>query len=168
MTAHELFPCLSPAESEGVLGWLHENDRAAYRSCVGILATRRKLRPVFVERKPRPERHAWMKEALGKAANNDLALEVLQAWTLGANGKMVCEFLDALGVTHDGKGLVDELPAQPPEAQLNAAVAGIVGKHPPDAVFVYLNLLVGTGMAEWPALTALLASDPLLCRSPQP
>jgi len=165
MTAHELFPALTNSETEGIFGWLHENDRVAYRTCVGMLATRRKLRPVFVERKPREERHIWMKEALAKPGNNDLAQEILQAWTLGANTGMVCEFLDRLKIAHDGKGLVEEIPPQPPEADVAAAVAQIAGKHPAANVFVYLHLLVGTGMAEWPALTAILAADPVLRRS---
>ena len=167
MTAHQLFPALSTSENEGILGWLHENDRAAYRTCGGMLATRRKLRPVFVERKPREERHLWMKEALSKPANNDLALEILQAWTLGANAGMVCEFLDSLKIAHDGKGLVEEIPPQPPEAEVARAVGEIVAKHPAGSVFVYLHLFTGTGMAEWPALETLLSTDPNLNRAVQ-
>ena len=166
MTVHELFALLTPAENEAVLSWLHENDRAAYKSCVSMMATRRKLRPIFVERKPRDERHAWMKDALSKPANNDLSQEILQAWVLGANGPMVCEFLDLLGIAHDGKGLVEEIPAQPPAESVTKAVDAIAAKYPEAAVFVYLHILVGTGMTEWPTLAEITSSDPRLCRNP--
>ena len=113
MTAIEIFGQMSAPQASEILNWLLENDREAYRSCAGMLATRRKLRPVFVERKPREERNLWMREALSKPANADLALEILQVWVLGKNERMVCDFLDALGVEHDGKGLIEELPAEP-------------------------------------------------------
>lgn len=166
MTVNELFAQLKPEENEAVLSWLHENDRAAYKSCVSMMANRRKLRPIFVERKPRAERHAWMQDAFSKPANNDLAQEILQAWVLGANGEMVCEFLDILGIAHDGKGLVEEIPAQPPAEAVAQAVDAIAAKYPEAAVFVYLQILVGTGMAEWPTLAELTSSDARLCRNP--
>jgi hypothetical protein len=103
------------------LNWLAENDRNAYKSAAGMLATRRKLRPIFVERKPRDERNQWIKDSLARPANADLALEILQVWTLGCNERMVCDFLDQLGIAHNGKGLIDELP---PEARCRQSCQG--------------------------------------------
>jgi len=168
MTSYELFARLSSAEAAEVFGWLHDNDRAAYKNMAGMLATRRKLRPVFVVRKPRGEREEWMRGALGRAANADLAAEILQAWIMGANGPMVCEFLDDLKVPHDGKGLLETLPPEPPEQEIARAVDALLSKHPAAAVRVYLNLFTGMEMTEWPALRALVSSDPRLCPSPQP
>jgi len=166
MTVHELFARLSPAETSGVLEWLQENDRPAYKTCAGFLATRRKLRPVFVERKPKAERNAWMAENLGKPANGDLAAEVLQSWILGAQGEMVCGFLDMLKIPHDGKGLIESLPAEPPAAEIASAVEALFAKYSPTAVAVYLNLFTSMGMTEWPHLKALVSTDPRLCPNP--
>lgn len=58
-----------------------------------------------------------MREALSKPGNADLALEILQVWVLGKNERMVCDFLDALGIKHDGKGLIEEMPAEPEKAK---------------------------------------------------
>ena len=69
------------------------------------LASRRKLRPVFIERKPRPERHLWLQQALSLKSADDIAMQVLQIWLLGAQREMICEFLDSLGIAHDGKGV---------------------------------------------------------------
>ena len=131
MTAIEIFGQMSAPQASEILNWLLENDREAYRSCAGMLASRRKLRPVFVERKPREERNLWMREVLSKPANADLALEILQVWVLGKNERMVCDFLDALGVEHDGKGLIEELPAEPQASKVTAALEAIVSKYPP-------------------------------------
>lgn len=166
MTAYELFARLSPADTTGVLEWLQENDRTAYKTCTGLLAGRRKLRPVFVERKPRAERNAWMADNLGKPANADLATEILQSWILGAHGKMVCGFLDFLKIPHDGKGLIESLPAQPPADEIDKAVEELFSTSPPGAVTAYLNLFTSMEMTEWPHLKNLVATDPRLCPNP--
>lgn len=166
MTAYELFARLSPAETSVVLEWLQENDRPAYKTCAGLLATRRKLRAVFVERKPKAERNVWMAENLGKPANADLATEILQSWILGAHGEMVCGFLDLLKIPHDGKGLIESLPAEPPAAEVDNAVEALFAKYPPTAVVVYLNLFASMEMTEWPRLRGLVSTDPRLCPKP--
>ena len=127
-----------------------------------MLASRRKLRPVFVERKPRAERNQWMAEALLRPSNADLALEVLQVWTLGCNERVVCDFLDALSIPHNGKGVIDEVPAQPSEKALASAVEALLSKHNPAAVFVYLHLFAGSAQGNWPALDGILASNEAL------
>ncbi|MFA7342774.1 MAG: hypothetical protein WC003_00590 [Terrimicrobiaceae bacterium] len=163
MTAHELFARISPVETSGILEWLQENDRTAYKTCVGLLAGRRKLRPVFVERKPRTERNSWMAENLGRPANADLGTEILQSWILGANGEMVCGFLDFLKVPHDGKGLIESLPPEPPADEIDKAVDDLLSKYPRLAIVTYLNLFTSMEMTGWPHLKDLVSTDPRLC-----
>ncbi|HEY5792333.1 MAG TPA: hypothetical protein VIS74_03480, partial [Chthoniobacterales bacterium] len=122
MHAHEIFQQLSAEGSAALFEHLYTADRPAYRAAAQILAARRKLRPIFVERKPRPERDQWLREALSRRPNEDAALEVLQAWLLGAHRDLICTFLDDMGVGHDGKGLIEELPDEPPEAKLAGGV----------------------------------------------
>lgn len=160
MTAIEIFGRISAPQASEILNWLHENDRQAYRSCAGMLATRRKLRPVFVERKPREERNLWMRDALSKAANADLALEILQVWVLGKNERMVCDFLDGLGIEHDGKGLIEEMPAEPEQGKVSAAIESILSKYPPAEVSIYLHLFAGMEESGWPKLREILATHP--------
>ena len=167
MTANELFGRLSAGQAGDVFGWFHDKDRPAYRSCVGLLAGRRKLRPVFVERKPRDERHAWMKEALARPANADLAAEILQAWILGPNAKMVSDFLEELKIPHDGKGIIESLPPEPPAADIGRAVENLLKNHSPTAVMIYLNLFVGMDISDWQTLKTLVSTDPRLCPDTQ-
>ena len=162
MTATDIFGRLSAAHAGEVLNWLSDNDRPAYRKCAGLLATRRNLRPVFVERKPKIERNQWIKDALARPANADLALEILQIWTLGCNDQMVCAFLDALEIPHNGKGLIDDLPAEPDGERVAQAVEMLLGKYPSPSVFVYLHLFCGMNPDVWPVLTGLLESHAAL------
>jgi len=163
MTANEIFARFSPGQSSEVLEWLMENDKAAYKTAIGLLAGRRKLRPVFVERKPKDERHLWVKEAFAKPANGDLATEILQAWILGAHNAMVCSFLDTLKIPHDGKGLIEDLPAEPGPTEVKAAVEALFAGYPEGAVFAYLHLFSSMDIAEWPTLQQLTTTDPRLC-----
>lgn len=167
MTAHELFGHMPAGQAGDIFHWFHDQDRAGYRACVGLLAKRRKLRPVFVERRPRDERHAWMKESLARPANSDLAGEILQGWILGANSKMVLDFLDQLKIAHDGKGLIEDLPAEPPAEEITRAVEKLFETNPPAVVMIYLNLFAGMDISNWPTLKALVATDPRLCPAPQ-
>jgi hypothetical protein len=162
MTATDIFARLDGTYAGEILNWLAENDRPAYRKCAGLLATRRNLRPVFVERKPKAERNQWIKDALARPANADLALEILQIWTLGCNEQMVCDFLDALEIPHNGKGLIDDLPAEPDGDRIAKAVEGLLAKYPAPSVFVYLHLFSGMNPDDWPVLRGLLESHPAL------
>ncbi len=156
MTATEIFGRLNGLQAGEVLNWLAENDRNAYKSAASMLATRRKLRPIFVERKPREERNQWIKDSLARPANADLALEILQVWTLGCNEAMVCDFLDTLAIPHNGKGLIDDLPSEPDGESVSKAVDAIVAKYPAFSVFVYLHLFSGMDSKGWPVLKSLL------------
>jgi hypothetical protein len=166
MNANEIFSHLS-AETVGELfRHLYENDKPAYRATMDLLAKRRKLRLVILERKPRPERHAWMATELARPGNNDAATELLQTWILGAHKPMVCRFLDFLAVPHDGNGLLETLPAEPPAEKVRAAIDELFSHHPADVVFVYIRLFAAMDITEWPNFPTLIAEDPRLCPNP--
>lgn len=161
MTASAIFSGLTADEAHELFESLHAVHKAAYKGCMQVTASRRRLRSVFLERKPRKERHQWMQNVLGQPANEDVALEVLQNWLLGAQRPLLGDFLTACGFTHED-GLIDEIPAQPAREVLDAAVDAIAAKHPPLAVKVYLHLFQPAGAEAWPDLDALLVIDPRL------
>ena len=105
MTAHEIFSRITSSQSSGILTWIHDQEKPVYKATLETLAKQRHLRPVFLERKPRPERNAWMIEALGRKANNDVAAQVLQIWLIGAHSKLLCDFLDLLDIPHEANGI---------------------------------------------------------------
>ena len=159
MTASDIFQRLSPGLSEQVLSYLQTADKPTYKVAIQTLAAQRKLRPVFVERKPRRERHAWMQTALARPASEQIAANLLQMWLMGSQSPVLCEFLDTLGIPHDGEGGIDSLPPCPAPDKLRAAVEALLAKHPAEIVAVYLQCFQSMDIAGWPPLAEMLATD---------
>ena len=167
MTASDIFQRLSPGLVEQVLSYLQTADKPTYKVAIQTLATQRKLRPVFVERKPRAERHAWMQTALSRPASEQIAINLLQMWLMGAQSAVLKGFLDALGIEHDGDGGIDSLPPCPAPEKLREAVDAVLAKHPAEIVAVYLQCFQGMDIAGWPPLAEMLSTDERL-RLPNP
>ncbi len=168
MTASELFASLTPEQAATVLAGLREENRPVFQSVTSVTATRRKLRPVFVEKKLLPERIAWIAIELARKSNADVAIEVLQAWLFGCRQPMLITFLDGLGVPHDGKGLIEDLPPEPPKAALESAVKGLLGTYHAWEVRIYLTLFCSMDISAWPTLAEMVTSDPALQPNQQP
>jgi hypothetical protein len=167
MKAHEILQRLPDEAASEIFLYLHENDKPAYRACLEVLASRRKLRPVILERKIRAERHSWMRAELARKANDDAATEVLQAWLLGAHRQLICGFLDSLGITHDGRGLLDVLPPEPQRERLQEAIDRLLENHSRSAAIAYLHLFCEMDIADWPILKEIIREDSRLCLAPQ-
>ncbi len=124
MKSHEIFQHMSPDLAVEILGYLQKERTAVFKSVVSGLAGQRNLRTVFVERKPPVERYAWIKTALSRKAGDTLAAHLLEAWLLGAQKPMLCDFLDSLGIDHDEDGTVENLPDSPPKEELARVSTG--------------------------------------------
>jgi hypothetical protein len=167
MKAHEIFQRLSEETAGEIFEHIHSSDKPAYRACLQVLATRRKLRPVVLERKRRVERHAWLHAELARKGNDDAAIEVLQTWLLGAHQSLICRFLDGLGVEHDGHGLLEVLPSEPPRDRLVAVIEALLEDQSRSALIAYLHLFCEMDIADWPTLKEILNQDSRLCLAPQ-
>jgi len=152
----QIFGDLSPEEAHEIFEELAGADRGAYRSSLSIAARRRNLRPEFLERKPRRERHEWMRDVFARPRNNDAATEILQTWLLVCHRRMLVEFLDALKIDHED-GLIAEIPAQPPG--VTAAIHALCGKYPPLITRTYLRLFQPPADNAWPELDQFLATE---------
>ncbi|HTL16251.1 MAG TPA: hypothetical protein VL793_03390, partial [Patescibacteria group bacterium] len=60
LTSHELIGFMSPALGLDILTYAFESDKALYRTTMNAVAEARKVRPVFLERQPKPQRHSAM------------------------------------------------------------------------------------------------------------
>jgi hypothetical protein len=141
---------------------LGEKEKNLLKVTIDSLCQQRKLRPIFVERKPKSERWVWMQEALGRKQNESVAAHLLQIWLVGAHAKLLCDFLDALGIAHDEHGTIEELPSAPEKAKLTEAVDKCLAAHDPGVVAVYLHAFQATDEKGWETLEQLLAEDPRL------
>ena len=163
MKSHEIFQHMSPALAAQIFTFLQTEHKPVYKAAIQGLANQRNLRGVFIERKPPAERFPWMQAAFARKISDSLASHVLQAWLLGANKKMLCDFLDALEIKHAEDGTVDELPAELPKEKIAAAVEQLLVKYPAETAAVYLHAFREMdSAAQWPALDEILAQEPRL------
>jgi hypothetical protein len=159
MKCYEIFSKLTPELADEIFGYLQQDEKAVYKAMIQNVATQRKLRPVFIERKPRNERHLWLRDALGRKPADDITTQVFQIWLLGGQRTMICEFLDGLGIAHDGKGVVEDLPAEPSKEALESALSKLLEKHRPEIVTAYLHVFQAMDDHRWPTLDEILKTD---------
>ena len=159
MKCHEIINRLSPELTNEVFAYLIEHEKPVYKAMIQNLATRRKLRPVFIERKPKNDRHIWLKQALSMRGADDLSTQLLQIWLLGAHREMICDFLDSLGIKHDGKGVVDSLPAEPSLEALSGTITKLLEGRSAEVVAVYLRAFQAMDETGWSTLDDVLAND---------
>ncbi|MCW1884315.1 hypothetical protein OKA04_06200 [Luteolibacter flavescens] len=160
MKAYELFTAADPALATQMLDWFREHDRNIYKSAVATLAQSKKLRLVFVQKKPLPEQYAWILKTLRSKQSDTIGEHLLQAWFMAGNQDLLAQFCDAMGIEHDGKGSVTgDLPAELDAAKLDGAVDTLVAAHDPKLVTLYLYVFNLQRAGGWDTLTAKLASD---------
>lgn len=159
---HEIFARMPSATANQLFAFLMEKEKPLYKATIDSLAKQRKLRTIFVERKPREQRHAWMQEVLGKKQSEGIAAHLLQIWLVGAHAKLLCDFLDGFGIPHDENGTMDNLPPAPPKADVARVVESLLATHDPGVVAVYLNAFQAFDENGWSTLGELLAEDPRL------
>ena len=161
LSSHELFGFMSPALANDILGYIFESDKPTYKATMKAVAEARKVRPVFLERQPRIQRHAMMVTTLSRPSSEGIAAGLLRAWLVQKQNAMLVDFLDALGLPHE-KGVVDGLPKEMADDKLKAAVEVLLAKHPAETVALYLNAFNGMNEANWANLKAMLETDPRL------
>jgi hypothetical protein len=161
LTSHELFGFMSPTLANEILAFTFESDKPTYRATLNTVAQARHLRPVFLERQSKAQRHATMLSALSKPSLELMAGNLLRAWLLKKYKAMLVDFLNALEIKNE-EGVVEGLPASMDDAKLKAAVEILLAKYPPEVVAVYLNAFNDMNEAGWTNLKSLLENDPRL------
>jgi hypothetical protein len=158
LTSHELFGFMSPNLANEILNFAYETDKPTYKSTLNAVAQARHVRPVFLERQPRPQRQAAMISTLSKPALEEMAGGLIRVWLVKKYKTMLADFLDALEIKNEG-GVVDDLPATIDYVKLKSAVDVLTGKYPPEAVAVYLHAFNEMNEANWANLKTMLESD---------
>ena len=158
LAAHELLGFMSPALALEILTFAHESDKQLYRATLNAVAEARKVRPVFLERQARTQRHAAMLATLSRPALDLFTANLIRSWLLKKHNGMLVDFLDALEIPHK-EGVVEDLPASMDDAKLRVAVDALLAKYPAEAVAVYLHAFNDMNEVSWPNLKTMLESD---------
>lgn len=158
--AHELYTAADPALFTQMLDWFRANDRNVYKSAVATLAQNRKLRPVFIEKKPLAEQYAWILKTLGIKACDTIGEHLLQAYLMAGQQSLLAMFCDGMGIPHDGKGsVVGDLPKKLDAERLATTIDRLVGLFDPKLLTLYLHCFNMQVPGGWPELTEKLGSD---------
>lgn len=158
LTSHELFGFMSPALANEILNDAYESEKPVYKATLNGVAQALRVRPVYLERQPRPQRHNSMIQILSRPALEAVAAGLLRAWLVKKHKAMLMDFLNALEIKNE-EGVVDDLPESMDDAKLKAAIEILVSKYPPEAVAVYLNAFNEMNQASWGNLKEILKSD---------
>jgi len=160
MTAHELFKNVKPSIVQDIFMWMRDTDRELYKTALGSLATNRKMRLAYLQKKPVTEQIAWMHKTLGLKTSDMIAEHLLQVYFMKGQEEMLAAFCDGLEIPHDGKGQVEgELPKELDAEKLKSAVDTLLEKFEPALVALYLHTFNLQTPEGWTALADLLASD---------
>jgi hypothetical protein len=158
LSSHELLGFMSPNLALEILTFANETDKPLYRSTMAAVAEARKVRPIFLERQPKPQRHAAMVAVLSRPSLEMVTANLLRTWLLKKYNSMLCDFLDALGINHK-EGVVDELPDSMADEKLKQAIDLLLTKYPQEVIAVYLNAFNDMNEVEWPNLKGMLATE---------
>jgi hypothetical protein len=158
LKSHELIGFMSPGLAKDILAFAHESDKPSYKAVLAAVAHARHVRPVFLERQPRPQRHAMMIATLARPALDAAGSGLIHAWLVKKQNAMLVDFLNALGIQHE-KGVVEDLPKAMDDVKLKSAVGTLLTKYPPEVVAVYLNAFNDMNGANWANLKTMLESN---------
>jgi hypothetical protein len=161
LTSHELFGFMSPGLADEILNFTRESDKPVYKAALNAIAQVRHVRPVFLERQPRPQRQAAMIATLSRPGLDAVAGGLIRVWLLKKHKAMLVDFLNVLEIKNE-EGVVENLPAGMDDAKLKTAVETLLAKYPPEAVAVYLNAFNDMNETNWANLKTILESDPRL------
>ncbi|MEW6306330.1 MAG: hypothetical protein AB1705_22925 [Verrucomicrobiota bacterium] len=158
LTSHELLGFMSPTLAADILTFAHATDKELYRGTLNAVADARKVRPVFLERQPKTQRHEAMLTTLQRPSMELAASTLLRGWLMKKHNAVLVDFLNGLGIAHKD-GVVEDLPETMDDAKLTGAVESLLGKHPHEIVAVYLHAFNTMNETRWNNLDNLLQKD---------
>src|SRR2546421_10083698 len=111
LTAHELLGFMPPTLAAEILEYAFSSDKELYKATLAAVAQARRVRPVFLERQPRAERHVTMLSTLSRPAMEPAAGGLLRGWLLKKKKGLFDDFFDAPGGPPQD-GVVGDLPEE--------------------------------------------------------
>ena len=157
MRSYQIFASMTPERAVSLLQALDEAAPAMVQQAVAAAAIAMKARPVYLRKQPFEKRAHAVRRALARVASDPVAAEVLAVYFLKARNEILCEWLDALGLTHEEGVLEADAPPQPDAAELEKHIdAFLAAEDDPDRLLL-LAAFAAQESIEWPHLEARIA-----------
>lgn len=157
MNAQQILQAVAPELRQQILTYIQTDERPAYRAVIQSLAQQRKLRPQYILEKSRAQQAEWLLAQLALKSNDPVAEQLLQIWLLKTQGAMLTCFLDAVGIAHDGKGQVEDLPEEIAEDKAEAGIQALLAQYPAGQVALYLHMFQLQRPDGWVGLAKAMA-----------
>jgi hypothetical protein len=105
-------------------------------------------------------RRAYVRRTVRDKRASDLALYVLSSALTHGKAEMVSDFLEAVGLPHEGPSISfeNEIP-EPEKAKLDSGIDAVLAKYPPRSVSIYLHAFSSQPDAHWKGLEEKLEKD---------
>lgn len=166
MKAFEVYQQVDPALVNDMFLWLRENERQLYKSAVASLTAARKLRPIFVEKKPVPEQIAWLHKTLKLRTSDTIGEHLFQAYFMKGQKQLLIAFCDGMGIEHDGEGSVEgSLPETLDDAKLKSTIDALLEANDAKLVTLYLRIFNLQTASGWENLGKIFEEDERLTLS---
>lgn len=160
MKAYYIYQKVDDETVRNILDWMRNEERGVYRAAIKELAALKKIRPQYIQQKPVEEQYTWLHKNLQWIPSIEIGDHLLQVWLLRKHKSMLVDFLNHLGIEHNGHGVVDNLPEELDAEKLAVAVDSLFEKYPAGVASVYLQMFqlqVDKGFAS---LAEVLEKDP--------
>ena len=160
LNAYQIYQAADPALITDLFTWLRKDERDLYKNAVASLAAERKLRPVFIQKKPIADQFAWLNKTLKLKSTDMMGEHLFQLWFMKGQEELLVTFCDSMGIEHDGKGSVEgEIPAELDAEKLKTAVDALLEKFDSKLVTCYLYIFNLQRDGGWESIAAVLESD---------
>lgn len=157
---HEIYQQLDPALVQEMFLFFRETERDLYKNAVSSLAANRKLRPVFIQKKPVPEQIAWLHKTLKLRSSDIIGEHLFQAWFMKGQQPLLIDFCDAMEIPHNGEGTVEgDLPEELDGEKFKATLDTLLEKYNPKLVTLYLQVFNLQTPSGWAVVADALESD---------
>ena len=161
MKPHQIYQATDPVLIQEMFTTFRDEEREIYKTAIASLAQSRKLRPVFVQKKPVAAQIEWAHKTLGLRSSDTIGEHLLQVWFMKFHQPMLVEFCDGMGIEHNGEGSVEgALPEEIDPAKLKTTSDALFAKYNPKLVSLYLTVFNLQTPEGWVPLSELLATDP--------
>jgi hypothetical protein len=162
MKAFEIFQKITPETTRSVFQFLRDEQRDVYVASLSSLASNRKLRPVFIQRKPATDQIEWLAKNVKLRGSAEIADHVMQLWLMKAHQDVLVQFLDGVGIEHDGEGAAEDLPEELNAKKVKSTIDKLLKEHNPEVVKIYLNVFQLQRSNGWDAISDIIAATPAL------
>ena len=136
--------------------WSDESMRAQQQGMLQQMAKRYNFRTKSMQALPASRKAKMLLEIPGLAP--ELIMNLLAAFHLNYRKDMLADFLDSLGIAHEGGFMKDSENVQPPtEEAVKTAVDQLKAKYSSDDVDNYLNILWLQDPEFWKALKPVVS-----------